>query len=63
MVLEASAIVAIIAVSMTGVTGLVQTLFHNMAQSRCVKLKCWGCECIRDVMDAQELEIVNRDNN
>jgi len=61
--MEPASIVAIIAVSTTGLTGLVQTLFHNMAQSRCVRLKCCGCECIRDVMDAEELEIVNRNED
>ncbi len=57
--MEPASVVAIISVSMTGIVALVQTLFHNMAQSRCVKLKCWGCECIRDVMTADELEAMN----
>ena len=61
--MEPASIVAIIAVSMTGVTGLVQTLFHNMSQSRCLRLDCWGCHCIRDVMDKEELEIVNRNED
>ena len=57
--MEPASIVAVIAVSMTGITALLQTLFHNMAQSRCVKLKCCGCECTRDVMTAEELEAMN----
>lgn len=57
--LEAS-VVAIIAVSCSGVTALISTLFHHLAQSRCVKLSCCGCLIERDVMDAEELEIINK---
>jgi len=59
--LEASA-VAIIAVSCSGLTALVSTLFHHMSQSRCVKLSCCGCLIERDVMDAEELEIIQNEN-
>ena len=57
--LEASA-VAIIAVSCSGVTALVSSLCHHMSQSRCAKLSCCGCIIERDVMDAEELEIINK---
>jgi len=58
MVFESSAIVAIIAVSFAGLTALVQTLFHQMSQSRCTRLVCGCIECIRDPLDKEELEII-----
>lgn len=60
--LEASAIVAIIAVSFSGISGLTQVVFHNMIQSRCLKLKCCGCRCERDVLDKEELELIQNEN-
>ena len=61
--MEPSSLVAIIAVSCTGLSGLVQVIFHNMIQSRCVRLKCCGCACERDVLDKEELEILNQNEN
>jgi len=59
---EPTTLVAIIAVSCTGLSGLVQVVFHNMIQSRCIKLRCCGCFCERDVLDKEELEIVNKND-
>ena len=59
--LETSAVVAIIAVSCSGVTALITSLCHHMSQSRCVKLSCCGCLIERDVMDAEELEIIQNE--
>ena len=59
---EPTTLVAIIAVSCTGLSGLVQVIFHNMIQSRCIKLRCCGCFCERDVLDKEELEIVNKND-
>ena len=61
--MDPSGITAIIAVSLTGLTALVQALFHQMAQSRCIKLECGCIKCIRDPFDANELEIVNKQNS
>lgn len=58
--MDPAGITAIIAVTLTGVTALTQTLFHHMSQSRCVRLSCGCIECIRDPLDKDELEVVNR---
>lgn len=58
--MEPTSLVAIIAVSCTGLSTLVSTLFFHMSQSRCVRLRCCGCFCERDVMDKEELEIINQ---
>jgi hypothetical protein len=61
--MDPAGITAIIAVSLAGVTALSQTLCHQMAQSRCVKLTCGCIECIRDPLDKEELEIVTSKDN
>lgn len=61
--MDPASIVAIIAVSLTGASGIIQTLFHNMAMSRCIKLKCCGMECTRDVLDKDELELMTKNPN
>ncbi len=61
--IEASAIVAIIAVSLTGISSITHVVLTNMIKSRCLKLSCCGCYCERDVLDKEELEIVNQNEN
>jgi len=61
--MEPTSLVAIIAVTCTGLSGLVQVVFHNMIQSRCVRLRCCGCIMERDVLDKEELEIINQNEN
>ena len=61
--MDPTIIVAIISVSFAGISGLTQVIFHNMIQSRCLKLSCCGCFCTRDPMDKDELEVVNKDDN
>ena len=58
--LEVSAIVAIIAVTFTGLSSITHVVLANMIKSRCIKLSCCGCFCERDVLDKEELEIVNQ---
>ena len=59
--IEASAIVAIIAVSLTGISSITQVVLNNMIKSRCLKLSCCGCYCERDVLDKEELEIIQNE--
>jgi len=61
--MDPAGITAIIAVTLTGLTALTQTLFHQMSQSRCVKLTCGCIECIRDPPDKEELEVMTRNEN
>lgn len=61
--MDPAGITAIIAVTLTGVTALTQTLFHQMAQSRCVRLTCGCIECIRDPLDKEELEVMTHIEN
>jgi hypothetical protein len=58
--LEASSIVAIISVSLAGMTALIHSLFTSLQHSRCTSLKCGCIECLRDPLDKEELEIVNK---
>lgn len=61
--MEPTSLVAIIAVTCTGLSGLVQVIFHNTVQSRCVRLRCCGCVMERNVLDKDELEIINQNEN
>ena len=61
--MDPTIIIAIISVSFAGISGLTQVVFHNMIQSRCLTLRCFGCFCTRDPMDEGELEAVNKEDD
>jgi len=54
--MEGAAIIAIILASSTALGGLITSCFHAMSLSRCKRLKCFCCECDRDVVDEAILE-------
>ena len=61
--MEASAIIAIITVSLSGLGALIATIFQNSSMSRCTEIDCCCFHCVRDVMTKDEMhemtEIVN----
>lgn len=54
--MDASAIIAIISVSVTGLIGLIHTTFTNMSLSRCSKIDCCCMSCIRDPLKGDDLD-------
>jgi len=55
-------IVAIIALTGTVITGLVQAVFHGTSLSRCKTVNCFCFKCEREVLQDESL-YKNNDNN
>ena len=43
---------AIISLSFSGIIGIISQIQH----SRCSSIKCWGCECVRQVPKEEQTE-------
>ena len=43
---------AIISLSFSGIIGIISQIQH----SRCSSIKCWGCECVRQVPEEEQQE-------
>jgi hypothetical protein len=43
---------AIISLSFSGIIGIISQIQH----SRCSSIKCWGCECVRQVPKEEQEE-------
>ena len=43
---------AIISLSFSGIIGIISQIQH----SRCSSIKCWGCECVRQVPQEEQEE-------
>tara|TARA_R110000824_G_C14667664_1_gene618654 strand:- start:21 stop:227 length:207 start_codon:yes stop_codon:yes gene_type:complete len=54
--MEASAIIAIISVSFTGIVGMTHAVFTNMSMSRCSRIDCCCISCVREVLKGDDLE-------
>ncbi len=67
--MEAAALIAIISVTITGVTTLMTGFFTSMSLSRCTKIVCcFGCfDCDRAVVSdeivARQVELTAEQNN
>ena len=56
-------VVAIIALSGTVITGLVQAIFHGTSLSRCKTVDCFCFKCEREVLQDETLYNDNKNNN
>jgi hypothetical protein len=56
-------IVAIIALTGTVITGLVQAIFHGTSLSRCKTIDCCCFKCEREVLHDESLYANNNNNN
>lgn len=54
--MEASAIIAILSVSVAGATGLIHAIFTNMSLSRCSEIDCCCFHCVREVLKGDDLK-------
>jgi len=55
-------IVAIIALTGTVITGLVQAIFHGTSLSRCKTVDCCCFKCEREVLQDESLYLNNNNN-
>jgi hypothetical protein len=56
-------IVAIIALTGTVITGLVQAIFHGTSLSRCKTVDCCCFKCEREVLQDETLYLNNNNND
>ena len=56
-------IVAIIALTGTVITGLVQAIFHGTSLSRCKTVDCCCFKCEREVLQDESLYLNNNNND
>ena len=54
--MDATGLIAIITVSLSGISALIATIFQNSSLSRCTEIDCLCCHCVRDVMDKEEMK-------
>ena len=53
--MDASAIIAILSVSVAGASTLIHSIFTNMSLSRCSEINCFCFHCVRDTLKGDDL--------
>lgn len=54
--MDATGLIAIITVSLSGISALIATVFQNSSLSRCTEIDCFCCHCVRDPLDKEEMQ-------
>ena len=54
--MDPTGVIAIITVSLTGLSALIATIFQYSSLSRCTEIDCCCIHCLREVMDKEDIQ-------